>query len=134
MLPRASRRQIPFRDDGGVADAEQSQLAVPGGIVILRPGEALDLAVCAALQGGLVVPGAGERVPDLNGAVGAAKGEAEGFWGGARGIGSGGVREGEGGDFARWKVDEATAVEGEVRHCCVLGGLSTLRGVLVGVE
>ncbi|KAF3805901.1 U3 small nucleolar RNA-associated protein 4 [Colletotrichum gloeosporioides] len=118
--------EVPFGDGGGVADAEEARAAWDGGaagggggvVGVGHPDEAVDGAVCAGAEDGLLEPGAIEGVPDLDVAVRAADGEAR--EGGVLLRAGGGVGEGEGVDGGGRVRDEAAAVE---VHCGVWFGL-----------
>lgn len=109
--------EVPFRDGGGVADAEEARAAWDGGgagggrgvVGVGHPDEAVDGAVCAGAEDGLLEPGAVEGVPDLDVAIRAADGEAG--EGGVLLRAGGGVGEGEGVDGGGRVRDEAAAVE-----------------------
>lgn len=74
--------EVPFGDGVGVADTEQTRLAVDDLAVahffigVGYPDQAVDAPVIAAGNQELLVPGTIERVPDLDVAIGATNSEA----------------------------------------------------------
>ncbi|GKT92080.1 LOW QUALITY PROTEIN: hypothetical protein Ct61P_09930 [Colletotrichum tofieldiae] len=129
----AAGREAPFGDGGGVADAEEARAAGDRVLVgLVHPDEAVDGAVRAGAQDGLLVPGAGERVPDLNVAIRAADREARE---GGLVLGAGGrVGEGEGVDGGGRVGDEAAAMEIHCEGGVVCGGLEAGRSLLCVVN